>query len=268
MNLKLALSGRLFEREYTDNIPMREFAEIASGTGYQGVELRRTQVSLETPGAQVKESAGILKDHGLEVVCMTPRGYPVLDDEDLFIRYLELAGEFECRLVKMGDDGGAPEKTRRCAEIARRHGIRIGLNNHIGTEEKPNCTETIDRTVQHLKRVDHPNFGILFDVCHLFISGSDYGPEAIEKIKDRIFYVLFQYVVETGVEDAELVFHGRGFETAVIGEPNGPDFNKVFEGLKQSDYNGYLGVIAPMRESEAPQETARVYYERIGELFA
>jgi sugar phosphate isomerase/epimerase len=268
MNAKLALSGRLFERDYRDNVPLQVFAKIASDIGYQGVELRKTQVNLETPTAEVKECARILGDHGLEVVCMTPRGYPVLEDEALFIRYLELAAALDCRLIKMGDGGGAPERTRRCAEIAGSCGIRIGLNNHIGTEKAPNCTETIEGTVAYLEKMNHANFGILYDACHLFISGSDYGPKAIEKLKDKIFYVLFQYVVETGIEDSDLSYHGRHFRSGMIGEANGPDFTAVLAGLKQIDYGGFLGVIAPMHETEPPAQTARTYYRKLSELLA
>ena len=39
---KLALSGRIFEKDYKENISIKEFAKIASEIGYQGVELRKT----------------------------------------------------------------------------------------------------------------------------------------------------------------------------------------------------------------------------------
>ena len=268
MNAKLALSGRLFERDYRENVPLREFAKIASDIGYEGVELRKTQVYLETPPSEVKEYARILKDHGLEVVCMTPRGYPVLEDADLWIRYLELAAALDCRLIKMGDAGGGLDRTRRCAELAQGYGIRIGLNNHIGTEENPNCTETIDGTAEYLERLNHSNFGILYDACHLFISGSDYGPRAIDRIRDKIFYVLFQYVVETAIEDSDLTYHGHHFRSGMIGETNGPNFKEVVTGLKQINYSGFLGVIAPMRETEPPAQTARTYYRKLSEILA
>jgi len=262
---KLALSGRLFEKDYKDNIPFKEFCEIASKIGYQGVELRKTQVSLETPDRKIKEYVKIIRDYGLEVVCMTPRGYPVLEDENLFIQYLELAKKFGSQILKMG---GNPEKTRKCAEIAQKYAIKIGLNNHIGTEDNPGLTETIDRTINYLSRVNHPNFGILYDPSHLFVSGSDYGPEAIYKIKDKIFYILVQYPVEVDKENAKFKFHNRYFKEGIIGEPNGPDFRKVFKGLKEIDYRGYIGVIAPMPEDKDPKEVAKIYYEKIKKMLA
>ncbi len=266
MQIKLALSGRLFEKDYKENIPIKEFAEVAAKIGYRGVELRKTQVSLKTPYKKVKEYSGIIRDYGLEVVCMTPRGYPVLDDEDLFIQYLELAKEFNCQIIKMGDKGGEPEKTRKCAEIAQKYGIRIGLNNHIGTEDKPGPTETIERTADYLGKVNHPNFGILYDASHLFISGSEYGPEAINKIKDKIFYVLVQYPVETDEREGKLKFHNRYFRDGIFGEANGPDFGQVFKGLKQINYKGYIGVIAPMLKDKDSKKIAKFYYQKIKEM--
>lgn len=214
MEYKLALSGRIFEEDYKKNIPLEKFVKIASDIGYQGIELRSTQVSLETPYKDVKKYAGIIKDYGLEVVCMEVRGYPLLENENLFINCLELAREFNCKIIKIG---GESDKTRRYAEISQKYGIKIGLNNHIGTENNPNYTETIERTVSYLNSINHPNFGILYDACHLFISGSEYGEEAINKIKDKIFYVLVQYIVEVSEENSEIKFHNRYFRNGIIG---------------------------------------------------
>ena len=263
MPMKIALSGRLFERDYKENIPLKEFIKIASDIGYKGIELRRTQVSLDTSSAKVKEYISMIKDSGLEVVCMETRGYPVLDDEDIFIQFLELAKKFDCQIIKIVEGQGIrSEKIRRCAETACKYGIKIGLNNHIGTEDNPYPTETIERTVDFLKEVDHSNFGILYDSCHLFISGSDYIG-GINKIKDKIFYVLVQYIVETKREDAEIRFRGRYFRSGIIGEPDGPDFNKIFKVLKQIGYAGYIGVITPMLKNYSSKLLAEVYYQKV-----
>ena len=246
-----------------ENFPAQNAKWVFEKIGYKGIELRKTQVPLETPYKRVKEYARIIKDYGLEVICMTPRGYPVLDDEGVFIRYLELSKKFNCQIIKIG---GNPEKIRRCAEIAQVYDIRIGSNNHIGTDDKPGPAETIERTVDYLKRVNHPNFGILYDAAHLFMSGSEYGPEAVKKIKDKIFYVLVQYPVETDKEDAELKFHNRYFRSGIIGEHNGPDFRRVFEGLKKINYQGYIGVISPRIKGKDSEEIAKVYYQKIKEM--
>jgi len=77
MSVKLALSGRTFEinRNTISSIrQFREFAEFAARTGYRGVDLRKTQISLDTPPHEVKECARILADCGLEIVRMNPTG--------------------------------------------------------------------------------------------------------------------------------------------------------------------------------------------------
>jgi len=264
MSIRISLSGRLFEESYQKNtLTMREFAETAAGIGYQGVELRTTQVTFETPDHTVREYRQILKDYGLEVVSLEARGYPVLDDEDLFRRFLDLAAQFDCALMRTGGD---PFKTARCAETAATRHIRIGLNNHIGTEEKPGWTETIERTVTYLRLVNHPNFCILYDACHLFMSGSDYGPDAIRKIAGSIFSVLVQSLVETDSENGTIRFHGRYFRNGDVGEKGGPDLKRVIDGLRLINYDGYVGVIAPMPENGKPLDTAERYHRYIRNL--
>ena len=267
MTIKLALSGRLFEESRKKIATMgelREFVETAAQLGYEGVDLRNSQMPLDRPRQEVKDCAAMLADCGLEVVRMTPRGYPVSEDEALFERYLEFASQLGCRSLKMG---GEADDMRRCADLAQRYSIKIGSQNHIGKEDAPGRTETIDRTVDYLEEINHPNFGLFYDPAHLFVSGSEYGPEAIRRISDKIVFVQIQTPVETDGSGKGFRFHGRCFTDGVLGDPDGPEFARVFRGLREVGYDGYICVFSPRLKERDSRELAELCHHNISELW-
>ncbi len=257
MASKIILSGRLFEKNYKENIPFRRFAEVASKIGYDGVELRTSQVSIDTEKSRIAEYSRILSDKGLIVGCMEARGYPILENTDVLKRFLDLVKAFNCPLIKTGGD---PGKIRKCAEIASGYGIRAGTNNHVNTP-----AATIKKTLALLQEVNSSNFGVLYDPCHLFISGSGYGIESMRKLNDRIFCVLVQYIVETEKSEGAFEFDGRYYSQEAIDTPGGPDFNTVFSGLKKIGYNGYVSVITPALKGLEPEFIAGLFYKKIRE---
>lgn len=257
MGNKIILSGRLFEKNYNENIPFARFVKIVSQTGYDGVELRTSQVSIDTPKRKVAEYSKILADKGLIVGCMEARRYPILEDRDVLKRFLELAKVFNCPLIKIGGD---PEKIRECADVAMDYGIKTGTNNHVNTP-----AETMEKTLDLLHKVNRQNFGILYDPCHLFLSGSEYGEEPVRKLNGKIFCVLVQYIVETTREKGTLEFKSRYYSQEAPDKPGGPDFRKVFAGLKQIGYTGNISIITPALKDFQPEFTARLFYEKTRE---
>lgn len=264
--MELALSGRTFEinrHTVSSTADFRAFAEIASRIGYSGVDLRKTQMSLETSSRDIKERKRILHGCGLHVVRMNPTGYPVLEDTDLFLRYLDLAASLDCRSLRMS---GNPEASRRCADMAQRYGIRIGPQNHVGSDDLPGPTETIDNTVAYLKRINHPNVGLFYDPAHLFVGESEYGAAAVERVMDSIIFVQLQALVEIPRRGGEgtFCFHQRYFiDGGEFPHPNGPDFQRVLSALRSLDYDGCLCVFPRRPLNVSPQEQAETYYREV-----
>jgi len=167
--MRLSLSGFLFEDEYrSQSLTFPTFCALARSAGYDGVELRRTQVDLRTPGGQRREMRTMVEDQGLYVICLTARGMPGSGTarDDFFLGYLELCEDLGCGLLKIG---GEPEWLRRAAERAKEYGVALASNNHIG-----GVLETVEGTRCHLAAVAHPNYGLLYDALHLCIAGEDY----------------------------------------------------------------------------------------------
>ncbi len=236
--MKLSLSGFLFEDDYKmQSLPFADFAELAKDYGYAGVELRNTQVSIHIPGEVVSEYRSILNDYGLCVTCMTPRGLPIEMQErnELFLRYLELAGQMDCKLLKIS---GEPQWLRHAADLAQKRGIMLATNTHLNSP-----TETVAGTRTLLKEIEHPNYGLLYDPMHLAIAGEDYLG-AIEIFYPRICNVLVQSVrlAEQG-ENPVISHNEKDYIKTFIDETPIQDWPAIFRKLKQTGYDGWITVI-------------------------
>lgn len=254
--MKLSLSGFLFEDGYrTQSLSFADFAALARDAGYEGVELRHTQVALDTPADIVAQYRAILDDNGLCVSCMTPRGLPVEIQErsERFRHYLDLAVRMDCRLLKVG---GEPQWVRQAAGLAAERSIALATNTHLNSP-----TATVAGTEALLDEVDHPNFGLLYDPMHLAIVGEDYLG-AIRALYPRIRNVLVQCVRLAAEGETHAISHmGRDYVKIRIDENPIQDWPTVLGKLKQLGYDGWITVI----ENAWPQEQREMVAVRTAE---
>jgi len=248
----LSLSGFLFEDRYTSqSVTFPEFCEIASSAGYDGVELRRTQVNPDTPKHQRKQRFAIVRDAGLRVTCLTARGLPSTgaEREDFFLRVLELCRDLECGLLKIGSD---PPWLHEAAAKAQAFGVTLASNNHVG-----GVLETVAGTRRTLQEIVHPNFGLLYDALHLRVAGEDYLgciPEFVQATRNILVH---------SVRPAQLGEHvvldraGQRWTPALPDEQGVQDWAAIFETFRRLKYDGLITVI----ESGWPVER-RAYVAR------
>ena len=121
----LSLSGFLFQAENPEEqLDFVTFCSFASSIGYDGVELRRTQVSPKTSKNDRKRMLNIVKGMGLEVTCLTARNLPLEGKErDVFFdNYLDLCNDMDCGLMKIGSD---PEWCKEAAIKAESCGVTL-----------------------------------------------------------------------------------------------------------------------------------------------
>ena len=100
--MHLSLSGFLFEDDYcSQSVALAEFCRIAASAGYEGVELRRTQIDPDGPARRRAETLRIVRDAGLTVTCLTARDLPAGGDgrDERFRRWLELCEDLRCPLL-------------------------------------------------------------------------------------------------------------------------------------------------------------------------
>ena len=229
-----SLSGFLFEDTYSAQLlSFDEFCRLARRLGYDGVELRRTQVSPETSTAERKQLLSTVKANRLSVTCLTTRGMPSSGDErdEFFLSYLDICKDLECGLLKTG---GEHRWMCWAAERAEPFGVTVAKNNHVGTD-----IETVRGTREFLSACPSANVMLLYDPMHLFHGGEDYLG-AIGEFYQRIANVL----VHSKRKNDEI-----GGTATYTTEPCMPDdqaaqdWPAIFRELESVGYNGLVTVI-------------------------
>lgn len=235
--MKISLSGFLFEDNYnSQSLSIEEFCTLAESAGYDGVELRRTQVNIDSNINDRKKIHEIVKEHRLEVTCLTARGMPKSGQERdaFFERYLNLCRDLECRRLKISGD---TKWLKSAAQKALEYNVMLVTNNHIGSQ-----LETIEGTKNYFSEIDHPNMGLLYDPYHLMINGEDYI-NAISEFEDWIQTVLMQSVRLSNNEDGMFEYKGQYWIRALPHEEGVQDWKEIFKKLKIHKYKGYITVI-------------------------
>jgi sugar phosphate isomerase/epimerase len=257
--MRLSLSGFLFEDQATQSLSVREFCALAKDAGYDGVELRRTQVNIETPQDARGDVLAQVEDSGLYVTCLTTRHMPAggTERDDFFRAYVQLCGDLRCRLLKTA---GEPEWLRWAAAEAEPAGVVIATNNHAGT-----VLETVGGTKQHLQAVNHPNYGLLFDAMHLHAGKQDCVaciPDFISATRNILVHV--QRPGPTG--DSGFFEHWE--RTLTRAEPDAPDWPAVLRTYRALGYDGLITLIEngwPVDERESVAGRAADILRRLWE---
>jgi sugar phosphate isomerase/epimerase len=251
--MKTALSGFLFEDNYTSqSVDLPGFLALARGAGYDGVELRETQVKPEASAALKREIREQARAQGLEIVCLTARHLPAAGQErdDYFQAYLELCRDLDCRLLKIVSDiAWLKEAAGRAAAC----GVGLAANNHVGGR-----LETTAGTRAFFAELGHPNFGLLYDSMHLSLSGQDYLgfiPEVFSLTRNILVHSLRP---AAPAEPAAITHAGKKWRPALPDEPGAqPDWAGIFKRFKALGYDGWVTVIENGWAMERRTEVAR-----------
>jgi sugar phosphate isomerase/epimerase len=261
--MKLSLSGFLFEDGYaSQSVTFGRFCELAKSAGYDGVELRDTQVNPDTPAAQREAIRRELSANNLEVTCLTARGLPAggVERDEFFHRHLDLCLQMECQLLKITSDA---KWLRLAAEKARNHGVRLAANNHINSP-----LETAAGTRRFLDEVSHPNFGLLYDSMHLQINGEDYLA-LIPQVAGVTCNILFHSMrpARDGATGT-VPRNGRSWNIAMPDEPGVQDWPNIFRSFKSLGYTGLVTVIEsgwPLNQREEVARHCAIFIKRLWE---
>lgn len=261
--MRLSLSGFLFEDRYiSQSVTFPAFCGIAKSCGYDGVELRGTQVRPESPAHERGEILRIAQDHGLPITCLTARGLPASGPErDAFFHsYLDLCRDLECHLLKIGSDTAW---LHDAAEKAKGHGVTLATNNHVG-----GVLETVAGTRRTFTEISHSNFGLLYDALHLSVTGEDYLgciPEFAGITRNLLIHSAREARPD---EKVTLEKNGRRWTSPCLpDEPGVQDWPAVFRAFKQLNYDGLITVIENGWPGDQREHVARHCAEIIRQLW-
>ncbi len=254
--MRLSISGRVIEIAYRDvAIPTPDFIYLARRIGYDGVELRITQLHPGMSDSDIDAVAGALKS-----------------TEAAFTRYLTSKvgdevqwGQF-ARCVGLAKHLGAESVgiwvsdipwTQRCCELLADQDLPLVLQTHIGP-----FIGTPDDCGAFLEAVDRPNLRFMYDPSHFYASGEPYGADVMERFRDVIAGFGFQkYEVED--KDGKKRFHVLPWDS-----PKGVMLEEAVAGMRQIEFDGLITVIEPRDGKSSPQEQMQYCYDQVTRLLS
>ena len=263
--MRLSLSVRVAEKYHDKRqttMTLEELARIAAEEGYHALCMRASQLGIDAPPEVVRQKRGKLGDLGL-AVSMVTGDFPIPENSDEAPRalrnitpYLDLAERLECDMIRVGlKKQEDVEWAQRAADEARERDIRLAQQCHVAS-----LFEQMAESLDVLRRIGRPNFGVTYEPANLEACGQDYGPETIKLLSPHIVNVYLQNQ-RLDPEGSDTLRTWRSGEVGVnhipISAAGGIDFPTIMDTLVAIGYDGYVTVHQASTGSETPEETIR-----------
>ena len=243
MAMKLSLSTRVAESPGQKEIALVRLPDLvgmARNAGYHALCMRASQVGVQHSSAE--QTAANL------AVSMVTGDFdiPVNNDRaQMALRnitpHLDLAENLGSDLIRIGMKAATDiEWAKSASDEAAERGIRLAHQCHT-------CTlfETVSMSVEVLRQVDRPNFGVIYEPANLLVCGQDYGRATLEALQPWLMNVYLQNmnVHEEGKQVIETWINGPvKFDLVPFGHPKGIDFRPILEDLSELGYTEYVTV--------------------------
>lgn len=273
--MRLSLSVRIAEshdRKDVAAIPIERLAPLARNAGFEGLSMRASVVSVDSPPSRVAEVRRLLDQLDLAVSMVTGDVAIAANSGDVgrVLRepepYFALAEALGCNLLRvMLRFEEEIEQVRRVCDRALERGIRIAHQTHWGT-----LFESVAAALDVVRRVDRPNFGVTFEPSNLMVCGDEYGRGAVERLAPHLFNVYFQNM--RLAPDGSVVWPTRtrgpvAAEYVPLGDRiNGIDVAELIAALRDVGYDGWFTIHQPLLEGQRPEEAIREAYAAVGPL--
>jgi sugar phosphate isomerase/epimerase len=269
--VKLSLSVRIAEHpreKHRTAVPFEALAALAAAAGFEGLSLRASVVSVESPAERVAEVRRTLDRLGLAVSMVTGDLALAVNDANATraIRnigpYLDLAqalGADRLRVMLHGADDVAP--AREAADLAAARGLVLCQQTHWGS-----LCETVEGTLATLAAVGRPAFRATYEPANLLAAGDDFGPAAIRRLAPYLDNVYYQNArLDPG---SPTVFPTRargsvGVRFVPLGAAGGIDPAPLVAALAAEGYDGWFTVHQPL----LPGERVEAAVEAAARLF-
>jgi len=247
--VKLSLSVRVAEAECKTrlNIDFSALVELAAELGFEAMCLRASAGGVQTPLSTLREMHSQVRQAGLCVSMVTADCDVPLNNENGpdSLRdigpSLDVAEAFECDLIRVclkqeSDIAHAKQAVDQAAE----RGIRLAHQCHTTT-----LFEQVERSLEVVQHIGSENFGLIYEPANLMLCGESYGVDTLQRLRPHIMNVYVQNHVLAQNGDVELETWCRGsrrFDHWPVWEPGGVDFDQVFTGLREIQYDGFFTI--------------------------
>jgi len=248
--MQLSLSVRVaesFENKEKSSMTIDQLIALATSNGYAALCMRASQAGVHTPKDEVREKARRIRAAGLKVSMVTGDfAVPKNDDKGPgclrnITPYLDLAESFGADLIRvcMKKDDDIEWAVKASREAARRN-IRLAHQSHCAS-----LFETVEGSLRVLAAVGQPNFGLIYEPANWLISGEDYGPAAIRRLKPYIFNVYLQNHRLNPQGAATVQTWKKGpvrLDHIGLWEKGGVQGKAIFAALREIGYQGYVTI--------------------------
>lgn len=262
--IKLGLSGRIIETADGYQMPTTEFIRFAADIGYQCVELRpKGQVTPQTTDAEVAEIRAALDE--TQVICafVTFSESQTEDSMPALERMCEITVALGCPSIRVGVS--EVSWVQDACDLAAEHGLKLVSQIHTGTP-----LETVEGALETCEQIARDNFGAAYEPGNFVLAGRDYGLPALQQLGEKLFSVSLQNIKPVPEVKGEgvITYRGHGFRRCEIGDPEGVDFEEVFEALHAVGYQGCATLIEPISDVMDNLDLARFAFDKLHPLCA
>lgn len=260
----LSLSVRVaesFTNKRISTVPLADIADTASSAGYRALCMRASVVAADGEPARQGEVLAAVRQQGLSISMVTPdfavpenspEGPGVLRNIE---PALDLCERLECDLIRVCLKTEPDiDAARLASDKAHERGIRLAHQCHTQS-----LFETIEGCLDVCRRVDRPNFGLIYEPANLALCGEPYGPEAIKRLADVVFNVYLQNHTPDPQGTLMMDTWSQGRIPTTLHrftDPGGIDMAAVILGLKDIDYTGSVTLHHTQLDVVSPLEAA------------
>jgi sugar phosphate isomerase/epimerase len=261
---RLSITARIAEAPGSNQktiLGFEDLVRLAKRVGYGALDMRASQAGIQTPPDRLRQMRAALDSAGIKV-SMVSGDFDVPSNNDdtpnglrHITPYLDLAASLGADLIRIGmkKEDDIVWAQRACDE-ARERNIRLAHQSHQMT-----LFETVDGSVDVLKRVNRPNFGIIYEAGNWMACGQDYGPKTIARIQPWLMNVYIQNYRLSPEGKTKMQTWTRGTVALdLIGswDPGGVDYPQVFKALDAVGYAGYITAFGAFSVFATPAEAA------------
>ena len=263
--MKMSLSVRVAEspkRKDIAAIPVDELAPQAKNAGFQGLSIRASVVSIDSPPERIAFVKNLLDSLGLNVSMVTGNlalavnNAAATDAIRNITPHLDLAEQLGARLVRvMLHEPSDIASARQAADEAAERGLTLCQQMHWGS-----LFETVNGALDVLADIDRKNFGVTYEPANLLACGDNIDPESIRRMAPHLCNVYFQNICLDATSSA--TFNTRcngpvGIRFLPIDDPGGIDLPPLVRTLKEIGYEGWFTIHQPLLEGQGVDAVIR-----------
>ena len=259
--MKLALSGRLWESVKTDQTPLPQQLADAADWGYQGFEIRKSQLPAREEWDATREA---LQKNNLELVFVPLGGLPV-DEESTadFQNAIEFIAHLNGKFARLIPREENYDALRRAANLAGERGVKLISQLHVNT-----LTDTVQHCEEFFAKLNHPNYGLIFDACHLPFSETTSINEAAKRLAPWTDVLNLQTyrLAQAGSARGSQTIGGKDWEMTMPGDPGGTDLAESLRAVRANGFDGWALVMPAVDPADQIDAVAKAYQRFLAPL--